>query len=289
MFHDFPDCWMHPLNSSFRQRGPGREKGLQDFCSWRPFDSGHCEFGFVLSFVNLRRSNGHRKIAHYEAGRSELWVLLLRDTSDFSRAAASKKVILKFCLWDALHACWHGWHGNALGVVHHICWGFLPAKSLRTMCLFCHLYGKKGTRPATITASWWLHTMCFPFKFQMNAHGVQAPTWWPFEPMLGISKEPRAGSYGAGTEGAIIGRGVVSERVSNVCFNSHTCQQQTASAGSGWGLGGHSSPQSIPLLHPRMTMVIHWKLTKKIEYSFRFAWTPADHEECDDGYEDCFD
>lgn len=50
-----------------------------------------------------------------------------------------------------------------------------------------------------------------------------------------------------------------------------------------------SSPQSIPLLHPRMTMVIHWKLTKKIEYSFRFAWTPADHEECDDGYEDYFD
>lgn len=36
-------------------------------------------------------------------------------------------------------------------------------------------------------------------------------------------------------------------------------------------------------------MVIHWKLTKKIEYSFRFAWTPADHEECDDGYEDYFD
>ena len=86
--------------------------------------------------------------------------------------------------------------------------------------------------------------------------------------MLGISKERRAGSYGAGTKGAIIGRGVVSERVSNVCHNSHTCQQQTASAGSGWGLAGHSSPQSIPLLHPRMTMVIHWKLTKKMSIRF---------------------
>ena len=47
------------------------------------------------------------------------------------------------------------------------------------------------------------------------------------------------------------------------------------------------TPLPIPFIHPRTTMVIHWKLIKMIqdEYSFRFAWTPADHEERDDGYE----
>ena len=119
IFSSFP-CCMHPLNSSFRQGGPGREKGLQDFCSWRPFDAGHCEFGFGLSFVNLRHSNGHRKIAHYEAGPSEWWVLLLKDTSDFSRAAASKKVIFKrvFACEMPCMLTWLAWQCPGCGPSH---------------------------------------------------------------------------------------------------------------------------------------------------------------------------
>ena len=180
LFHDFADCWMHPLNSSFRQRGPGHEKGLQDFCSWRPFDSGHCEFGFVLSFVNLRRSNGHRKIAHYEAGRSELWVLLLRDTSDFSRAAASKKVIWNFkeCLLVRCPACmltWLAWQCAGCGPSHLL--RIATSKIVADHVPILPPLWQKGHK-ARNDNSWWLHTMnqCSAFpKSLVLVHMVLVP------------------------------------------------------------------------------------------------------------------